>query len=384
MNRRAMSARPSRRQTLAGLGALAASGLADEPARGAAPAARLGRGVNLSHWFAQSQQGYGPGHLAGFVTPDDLRRIAGAGFGHVRLSLEPSAIFAEADPRGRTALAEPVLAALREALGRIRAEGLAVVLDLHPVGPDKDRLSTPAGADALVSGWAALAGAFRVESGPAFVLEILNEPDPLKGETWWALQERALAAIRAAGARGPVIANGGSWSGVEDLVARAPYADPAVIYTIHCYAPLLFTHQGATWTWDVAAGIAGVGWPIPPEAADGAAAAATADARARGFLRDQIAGSAFTREALDAALAPLTAWQERHGGPPVYVGEFGVYAAVAPTEARLSWIRAAREAFERRGWSWALWDNTPEFGFRQATSRALDPAMLGALGVGAS
>jgi hypothetical protein len=101
-------------------------------------------------------------------------------------------------------------------------------------------------------------------------------------------------------------------------------------------------------------------------------------------LRDQIAGGDFTREAFDAPLARLAAWQEQHGGPPIYVGEFGVYAKAAPTEDRLAWIRAARETFERRGWAWALWDNTPSFGFRQASSRALDPAMLRALGVGAS
>jgi aryl-phospho-beta-D-glucosidase BglC (GH1 family) len=340
--------------------------------------------VNLSHWFAQSEHGYGAQHLAGFVTQDDLHRIAGAGFGHVRLSLEPSAIFANAHPRGRVPLAEPVLAALHDALALIRAEGLAVVLDLHPVGPDKDRLRTPAGAEAFVAGWASLADEFKAESGPAFVLEILNEPEPLQGEAWWALQERALSAIRSAGASGPVIANGGGWSGVEDLVARVPYADRAVIYTIHCYAPLLFTHQAATWTWDVAAKLGGLGWPLPPEAADKVAAAASADQRARGFLRDQIAGGDFTREAFDAPLARLAAWQEQHGGPPIYVGEFGVYAKAAPTEDRLVWIRAARETFERRGWAWALWDNTPSFGFRQASSRALDPAMLRALGVGAS
>jgi len=369
---------------VASLATLAAVGFASPRSWAAqtSPAVRLGRGVNLSHWFAQSDQGYGLRHLTSFVQPDELRSIAKAGFSHVRLGLEPTAIFTS--ERGRVQVVEPVLAALLEALARIRAEGLAAVLDLHPVGRAKEALLTPAGADGLVASWAALAGAVKDWSGPALILEILNEPDPLKGEAWWVLQERALAAIRTAGARGPVVANGGSWSGVEDLVARAPYADDGVIYTIHCYAPLLFTHQAATWTWDVAAQIRGLPWPASPEAAEGVAAAATRDERARGFLRDQIAAGDFTREALDAPLARLAAWQDQHGRPPIYVGEFGVYAKDAPAEARIAWVRAAREAFERRGWGWALWDNGSDFGLRQAGTGVLDPTMLRALGVRAS
>lgn len=369
--------RLDRRGVLLGLAALAAS----RPPAWAGPAeVRLGRGVNLSHWFAQSSNGYGPQHLEGFVTLEDIGRIVHAGFDHVRLGVEPDALFAKEGDRTR--FSEPVLSALRRTLDAITEQGLTVVLDLHPVGASKEPLLRKEGAETFVARWSRLSASIAADGRRRVVLEILNEPEPLGGEAWWTLQGRALVAIRGEGAANPVVVSGGNWSGIEDLVARQPYADRNLIYTVHHYAPLLFTHQATTWSWDAAAPIAGLGWPLAPEAAETAAAAATKDERARGFLRDQIRGGDFTLATMEAQFDRLTRWQAEHGGVPIYVGEFGVYAKAAPAESRLAWVRSAREAFERRGWSWALWDNTPSFGFRldAAQGKAINPDLLRALG----
>ncbi|WP_375461957.1 glycoside hydrolase family 5 protein [uncultured Enterovirga sp.] len=350
--------------------------------RPAAPA-RLARGLNLSHWFAQSVRGYGPDHLAGFVTDRDLDRLVEAGFTHVRLGLEPSVLFDQTG--GEPRLVAAVLEALEAALDRIGTRGLATVLDLHPVGSSKEPLLTPAGAGALVDRWAVLARHLASHRGGDLFLEILNEPEPMRGDAWWALQDQALRSIRDAGATGPVIVNGGGWSGVDDLVGRRGYADRNVIYTAHCYAPLLFTHQAADWTWDVAKAIGNLPWPIAPSDAHREATVAATDERARGFLRAEIEGGRFTREALVADLDRLAAWARAEGGAAIYIGEFGVYAKAAPRSARLSWMRASREGFELRGFGWAAWDNSPGFGILASDSRdgRLDSATLTALGMSA-
>lgn len=339
------------------------------------------RGINLSHWFAQSNQGYGPAHLTGFVGRPDLARIAQAGFRHVRVPVDPAIVLAKSG----TELVEPVFAALRAALSTIASQGLAAIVDLHPVGHDKDALLTPDGAQAFVTGWSTLAAALAPMQSDHFSLEILNEPEPLKGQVWWALQSQALSAIRAAGWRGSVIANGGGWSGIEDLVAFAAYDDPKVVYTVHCYAPLLFTHQATTWSWDVARRVRGLGWPIEPQDAESAAAGATLDGEARGFVKGEIAAGNFTRSAMATQFDRLARWQTAQGGPPLYVGEFGVYDSEAPHDARLAWVRGVREACDTRGWGWALWDYSPSFGLLPSSGdRILASDMLQALGIGRS
>jgi hypothetical protein len=370
-----------RRRVLAGLGGLLALSATAAPRRAdAGGEPNLSRGVNLSHWFAQSFEGYGAAHLDRFVTREAIASIAAAGFSHVRLGFEPDIVFAR---EGAPALDEGVMARLAGAIGMITAERLAVVLDMHPVGASKDRFQTAPGAERLVADWALLAKRLAPVDPASLALEILNEPEPLKGDAWWQLQGRILAGIRAADPRRTVIVNAGGWSGIDDLVARTPYAQDRLVYTVHHYAPLLFTHQGADWTWDVAGRVHGLGWPLAPEAADAATNAATGQEGDRAVLRDQIARGLFTEAALAEQFARLAAWRRSHGNPAVYCGEFGVYLKAAPPEARLRWLAASRAACESHGVGWALWDNSRSFGFlAEGGGGEIDAGTLRALHLG--
>lgn len=372
---------PHRRAVMGGAACLAGASFASPSAvRALSELAPLRRGVNLSHWFAQSFSGYGRDHLAGYIAQSDLERIAQAGFKHVRLPVDPAILLTQEGTELNKLVFEAVLAAL----ARIDRLGLTTVLDLHPVGAGKAPLLTPAGARAFVSGWTTLATALAPSQATSLVLEILNEPEPLKGAAWWALQGEALAAIRQAGWRGRVVANGGGWSGIDDLTARQVYDDRAVVYTVHCYAPLLFTHQATTWSWEVARRVDGLGWPIDRDEAERAAEEATRDDEARGFVRSQIAAGEFTPSAMAAQFDRLAAWQKAQGAPAIYVGEFGVYEPKAPTEARLAWLRSVREACEARGFGWAMWDYSPSFGLLPPSgARVMAPDTLRALGIGA-
>lgn len=341
-------------------------------------AMRLSRGVNLSHWYAQSMQGYGEAHLAGFVSKADLRAIAGAGFNHVRLGLEPSILFASDDS---ASVNEPVMRRLKEAIGNILDANLAVVVDLHPSGDSKAALSTPEGSERLISQWRNLAGHLASFAPEQVFLEVLNEPEFLKGPAWWALQGRVLSAIRERARRHTVIVNGGGWSWADDLVQHKPYADANVIYTVHWYGPLLFTHQGADWSWEVAREVRNLAWPIARENA--VPAADKQDRSATKFLREQIADGQFTLSWMQGQAEKLKDWQESHGRPAIYVGEFGVYAKAAPRDALENWISASRQVFERAGWGWAVWDISPSFGLakREGNKLAFEKGTLGALGL---
>ncbi|MFC2254412.1 glycoside hydrolase family 5 protein [Labrys portucalensis] len=362
--------------TLAGLALTAsmpASRASDPKPRGP----DLSRGINLSHWFAQSQEGYGADHLTRFITRPDIARLAAAGFTHVRLGFEPDAVFAQS---GKPALDETVSAHLNEAIAMIASQKLGIVLDMHPVGASKERYLKSEGAERLVANWRLLARRLVSVPQDQLAFDILNEPEPLKGEAWWSLQERLVKAIRGVDPTRALIVNAGGWSGADDLVLLTPYRYDGLIYTIHHYGPLLFTHQGTDWTWQVAERVHGLTWPIAPDLADRASATAVSSPSDRAILRDQITKGQFTEAFLLAPFEQLAAWSSRHGKLPIYVGEFGVYRN-APHDARLRWLAASRQAFADRGWGWAHWDNSAAFGLVSADTGQFDRATLRAFGM---
>ncbi|MBY0225040.1 MAG: glycoside hydrolase family 5 protein [Hyphomicrobium sp.] len=330
----------------------------------------LSRGINLSHWFAQASNGYSDAHLTTFITPRDLVRIRRTGFTHVRIGVAPEVV---RDPARRSRFVEAVQLSLKS--------GLAVVADFHPVGDEKTEFTAADGAEKLERMWTELATALAPLDSDRLYLEVMNEPYPLQGEAWLAMQRRAVAAIRRIAAHHTIIVNPGGWSGPEDLSRMTPLPDENVVYTVHWYAPLLFTHQGADWTWAVAKNIGGVPWPAARSAADQIAGRSTRGEDAYRALHNEIAAGNFEKAFLQSEIERIVDWRRRHHDVPVYVGEFGVYWKSAPPSSAHEWITTSRIAFQRAGLGWAYWDSSSSFGLMLSTTegRSFRPKTLMAL-----
>jgi aryl-phospho-beta-D-glucosidase BglC (GH1 family) len=340
--------------------------------------ARMRRGINLSHWFSQSRD-YSEKHLREHTTRRDLRLIRGLGFDHVRFPVEPAPLFDEARP---AELRREYLRHLDDALDMIQAEGLAVVLDLHPSDEFKLRLRAD---DRFVSAfaefWRALARHLSARDPERLFLEILNEPmveDPFR---WMGVQARLAAAIRAGAPRHTIVATGPRWSSVDQLLLIEPLADTNVVYNFHFYEPHNFTHQGATWGADFWPSLKGVPYPGSPELVAPLVAAAERE-QVRAVLKD------YGEQRWDAArvereIAQAAEWA-RGRGVPLTCNEFGVYRAYTPAADRLRWIADVRAALERHRIGWAMWDYAGGFGVavREQGGRArLDPETAAALGL---
>lgn len=344
-------------------------------------AATLRKGVNLSHWYAQSITGrYDEERLSTYFTAADIALIKSMGFDHVRLTLNERVLFDPAAP-GRLK-AEP-LAKFEQRVDALLAAGLKVIIDLHTDDAYREGLRTPAGEAAILADWPAMAARFSSRPPERLFFELLNEPGSWETADWTPVQGRLLAAVRRAAPRHTIIVTPGKWSDVDELLKMEPYPDDNVIYTIHWYDPNLFTHQSASWSWESAQRTANLGWPVAPADADAATRAATADPVAARHLDWQIKEGWFTRDHAARQLDKVAAWQRQHGGVPVHVGEFGVYTKVAPAEARYRWHETMRKMFEERGWGWTIWDYRG--GFRvvidQDGKTAPDERMRAALGL---
>jgi aryl-phospho-beta-D-glucosidase BglC (GH1 family) len=226
-----------------------------------------------------------------------------------------------------------------------------------------------------------LAAALAPLDSDRLYLEIMNEPYPLQGEAWLSMQRRAVAAIRRIAAYHTIIVNPGGWSGPEDLSQMTPLPDENVVYTVHWYAPLLFTHQGADWTWAVAKNIGGVPWPAARSTAEQIAEKSSHGEDAYRALHNEIAAGNFEPTFLQTEIERIVDWRRRNHNVPVYVGEFGVYSKSAPLLSAQQWITASRAAFQRAGLGWAYWDYSPSFGLMLSTAagRSFRPKTLKAL-----
>ena len=342
------------------------------------------RGVNLSHWYAQSHDGdYDAEHLASYFTADDAAKIQRMGFDHVRLTFDDAAVF-----DGDAALFEDRVKMLLDA-------GLAVVVDLHPDPDYKQQVGeNDAAADGLVADWRDLAGRLADLPRDRVWFEVMNEPHGIDPADWRDLQLRAVDAIREAAPEHTIVVSAGGWTNAATLygdpedengeappAAFEPYGVPNLVYTFHFYDPHLWTHQGAGWGWEIAERTKGLPWPADPADAERIAAETTDDDEAAGHVRYHVEHGRLTEAwALDK-LDRVAAWQREHD-VPVYVGEFGVYTPHAPRDARLRWHGFVADAFEERGWGWAMWDYAGGFGVVDGDEREPDAGMLEALGLG--
>jgi endoglucanase len=364
----------------AGLAASQGSGdAAKKPAPSHAIDGVLARGVNLSHWFSHSHNGYDDGHFASFITEADAKLMRGAGFTHVRVPVDMELAFKPAEPQ------QAFIAKLVDKTAMLNKAGLAVVVTIDASEDNKQALAEPAKALEFIEGWRSLARSFARFEPRLVFFELLNEPYPMAGAQWWSLQQRTIDAIRSVAPRNTIIANAGGWSGVEEYtLGFSPLADANTIYTAHVYDPLLFTHQGATWVWPVAAGVEGVDWPLDSTATERAAQMGKTEEAVK-QLHYQIGDHRFQVDWILTLFDKLARWQQQSGAR-IYIGEFGVYRAAAPDLSRLRWHKEVREAFEARGWGWAVWDYSGGFGITQGNPphRTMDPLVLDALGLGAA
>ena len=145
-----------------------------------------------------------------------------------------------------------------------------------------------------------------------------------------------------------------------------------MIYTFHCYEPLIFTHQGAYWMPPME-----TSFRIPVTATYGEMAEA-----GRRYLNGSQAGlEALPADGhLDSAyfeafLAEAVRTAESRN-VPLYCGEYGVIDKASPEDA-LRWYSMIHAAFEKYGIGRAAWSyRQMDFGLSDPRMDAVRPALL--------
>ena len=206
-----------------------------------------------------------------------------------------------------------------------RKYGIKVVVDLHvtPGGRTEDRemamFREKEYADAFVETWRRIATRLKGNADAIYGYDLVNEPVQIGRAPYdyWTLQRRAAEAVREIDPDTAIIVESNDWDSPSGFAYLSPLRMDNVIYQVHCYRPMQFTHQG------VHGSPVGAVWPDPSQGWD------------RDFIR--------------RTFEPVREFQKRHGAK-IYVGEF---SAIAWAKGADAYLRDCIAVFEEFGWDWS-------------------------------
>ncbi|TPI70820.1 glycosyl hydrolase family 5 [Mesorhizobium sp. B3-1-3] len=377
------------------------------------------RGVNTWPWFALTREFPAPRtdydwppfqSQRPVPTLADLVRLRASGLDFIRLPVDPGPFLA-ADAGQRADLMAMLSAAVEAAV----AADLGVIVNVQANGathywnPDRMYSSTSAPEFARYHVFVGeVAGMLEGMAPGRVALEPVNEPPQnCSSDVWPKVQAALLTAARGLARKLPLLATGGCGSMVRGLTALdpAPLAEfEPILFTFHFYEPYLFSHQGAPWMREpVYRALNNVPWPASAGSLDKTLASVRARMAADTDRSDEAKRAAYEetekvlkvyfdaqpdRRFIDSYLKQVSDWADRNGIAPerIIMGEFGAlrtdarYTA-APNPDRARYIADVRQSAEAAGFPWAFWDLFDGMGMMDDTTRALDPAMVEALGL---
>ena len=314
------------------------------------------QGLNISHWMAQHFEGkYADPYR---FSEKDAKWVAKHGFDHIRIPVDGRILISV---EGK--LIHELMESFDNALGWARKYELGVILDMHYmpgaeflVAAEDNKLWADESLQAAVASmWSQIAEKY-INVGNFLRYEVLNEAVAPTSEMVNDLNKLIVKAIRKVDATRIIYVSSnhfGKFEYAEDVYVFKN--DPNVHYMFHTYEPLIFTHQKAPWSDHVEFYQEKVTFPFKIDNLH--------EYFPEGFPELVYNGKLIDESFIDKRFEKLAKWAKKHNAE-VIVSEFGAYNPVDDTSAE-RYVRAVKNASERHGFGWTIWDYKGDFAVRK-------------------
>ncbi len=312
------------------------------------------KGVNLGGWISQFKQ-YSKEHFDTFTTEDDIRRIAGFGFDHVRVPVDYIVLEdEEGNPR------EDGYMYLETCRQWCEKYHLNMLIDVHECfGYTFDPLQKTdkkiffydeALQERFLKLWDRIATRFK-DHTDMVAFEPLNEVVLHEvADAWNVLLRKYIARMRAIVPDAYLVIGGVCYNSVSTVKYIDIPVDDHIVYNFHCYEPLIFTHQGAFWVENMDLNFR-IGYPKTLKEYQKASESLSKDL-AGAILNEGISeiGPDFFEDIFAPAIEKAV-----KDNVPLYCGEHGVIDLAAREDA-LRWLADIHGAFHKYNIGSALWN----------------------------
>jgi len=324
------------------------------------PSEPFHRGVNLTNWFQASGAQQIP--FTKF-TEQDFIDIKNLDCDVIRLPINLQAMTSGAPDYTFDPLFYQYL---DQAVSWAEELKLHLIIDNHTFDPSVST-STDVGP-ILIKEWKQLAEHYKNRSRYIYY-EILNEPHGITNQLWGKIQGDVIDTIRTIDTTHTIVVGGADWNSYNDLNGLPRYSDNNLLYTFHFYDPMVFTHQGASWTSPSMVPLSGVPFPYNASKMPATPPSLKGTWVEDGLNNYKTDGSvAHLKQLLDIAIQ-----FKNQRKVPVFCGEFGVYMENSSNKDRVYWYEQVRKYLEENGIPWTIWDYQGGFGvFKKGSQDRFD------------
>ena len=308
-------------------------------------------GVNLGGWLSQCD--HTKERYDNFIKEEDIEVIKNWGLDHIRVPIDYDLV---EDNEGN--YKEDGFAYLDKVLDWAEKYGLNMILDLHKTfGFSFDDGEAETGffenasyQERFYKLWEEFAKRYGKYSD-RLCFEILNEVTEKEYcDIWNEISTKCIKRIRAIAPDIKILLGGYYNNSIEALKDLALPVDENIVYNLHCYEPLVFTHQGGYW-------VAGMdtNFRMPFEVTYGKYNEYTEQNLARyaadfsDFDSDKVMGVEYFENLVSEAVRVA---EERNVA--LYCGEYGVIN-LATAEDTMKWYKMICSVFEKHGIGRAAW-----------------------------
>ena len=317
----------------------------------------LFRSLNLGGFYSQVKDDvFVENHLDTFVTEEDLKQIKKWGFNHLRLPVDY--FFFENNGN----FDEGRLKRIDAFLHLAEKNGLNTMVDLHKAPGhsfafkerDKndiwDRKSE--NRSRFLNIWDMLSKRYKTRENISF--EVMNEPVAPEASMWNELCDDAISVIRNNDKEHAIVVESNLWGSCKMFNELKKFDDDNIIYSFHCYEPILITHQFAPWVSFVIFDIynKAVEYPGRPQnIGEAYEKVKAADNRFAELLKNN--DRHWDMNALEEVMKPVLDFKAKHN-VPVYCGEYGCVVRAEPG-TRQRWTTDFTGLLKKHSISSAYW-----------------------------